>query len=201
MFEVVARRFAFEPATIEVVEGDRVRLLVRSADGPHGVEIKAFKVKKAVPRAKPGDSPVTIEFVAGAAGEYPILCSEYCGNGHEDMTGIPGGSREAKRRSKRRSMNRFFLYMLCRGDAALAVAGCDEELSSITGPTPNLEPTLSSIQTNIFNMSDSSGRLACIGCHTDQGRAPAGAGLVLLEGRSYQQLVGRPAPAGQAPRW
>ena len=87
VFEVVARRFAFEPATIEVTEGDKVRLLVRSADGPHGVEIKAFKVKKAVPRAKPGDSPVTIEFVASAAGEYPVLCSEYCGNGHEDMTG------------------------------------------------------------------------------------------------------------------
>jgi len=87
IFEVVARRFAFEPATIEVVEGDRVRLLVRSADGPHGVEIKAFKVKKAVPRAKPGDAPITIEFVATAAGEYPILCSEYCGNGHKEMTG------------------------------------------------------------------------------------------------------------------
>jgi cytochrome c oxidase subunit 2 len=87
VFEVVARRFSFEPATIDVVEGDTVRLLVRSADGPHGVEIKAFKVKKAVPRAKPGDSPVTIEFVAAAAGEYPILCSEYCGNGHKDMTG------------------------------------------------------------------------------------------------------------------
>ena len=87
VFEVVARRFSFEPATIEVIEGDTVRLLVRSADGPHGVEIKAFKVKKAVPRAKPGDSAVTIEFVASAAGEYPILCSEYCGNGHKDMTG------------------------------------------------------------------------------------------------------------------
>jgi cytochrome c oxidase subunit 2 len=87
VFEVVARRFAFEPATIEVFEGDTVRLLVRSADGPHGVEIKAFKVKKAVPRAKLGDSPVTIEFVAAAAGEYPILCSEYCGSGHKDMTG------------------------------------------------------------------------------------------------------------------
>lgn len=87
IFEVVARRFAFEPSTIEVVEGDRVRLLVRSADGPHGVEIKAFKVKKAVPRAKPGDAPVTIEFVASTPGEYPILCSEYCGNKHNDMTG------------------------------------------------------------------------------------------------------------------
>ena len=87
VFEIVAKRFSFEPDTVEVIEGDTVRLLVRSADGPHGVEIKAFKVKKAVPRAKEGDSPVTIEFVAAAAGEYPILCSEYCGNGHKDMTG------------------------------------------------------------------------------------------------------------------
>ena len=87
VFEVVARRFDFEPATIEVTEGDHVRLLVRSADGPHGVEIKQFKVKKAVPRAKPGDSPVVIEFVAASAGEFPILCSEYCGSGHKDMTG------------------------------------------------------------------------------------------------------------------
>ncbi len=87
VFEVVARRFDFEPSTIEVTEGDRVRLLVRSADGPHGVEIKAFKVKKAVPRAKPGDAPITIDFVATRPGEFPILCSEYCGNGHEEMTG------------------------------------------------------------------------------------------------------------------
>ena len=86
-FDVVARRFAFEPATIQVTEGDRVRLVVRSADGPHGVEIKQFKIKKAVPRAKPGDSPVVIEFVASQPGSFPILCSEYCGAGHEDMTG------------------------------------------------------------------------------------------------------------------
>ena len=31
---------------------------------------------------------MTIEFVASAAGEFPILCSEYCGDGHEDMKGM-----------------------------------------------------------------------------------------------------------------
>ena len=76
----------------------------------------------------------------------------------------------------------------------LVFASCDEELSSITGPTPNLEPTLSSIQANIFNMSDSSGRLACIGCHTDQGRSSrrsgtgsAGRPLVSATGRASQR--------------
>ena len=83
--EVVAKRFAFEPARIEVTEGERVRLVVKSADGVHGVEIKKFKVNKKVPR---GGDAVTIEFVASAAGEFPILCSEYCGDGHEDMKGM-----------------------------------------------------------------------------------------------------------------
>jgi hypothetical protein len=76
--------------------------------------------------------------------------------------------------------------------AALAVgaAGCDEKLSDVAGPTPDLEPTLSSIQREIFNTTDSSGRVACIQCHSDNGRITAG-NLVLLEGRSYTQLVGR----------
>lgn len=85
VIDVVAKRFAFEPARIEVIEGERVRLVVKSADGPHGIEIKKFKVKKVVKR---GDEPVTIEFTASAAGEYPIVCSEYCGEGHKEMKGM-----------------------------------------------------------------------------------------------------------------
>ena len=72
----------------------------------------------------------------------------------------------------------------------LTNTGCDEKLSSLTGPTPDLVPTLSGIQRTIFSVSDSSGRLGCVGCHTDQGRTPA-AGLVLIEGRAYDSLVGR----------
>jgi cytochrome c oxidase subunit 2 len=82
--EVVASKFSFEPSRVEVAEGERVRLVVKSADGVHGVEIKKFKVSKKIPR---GGEPVEIEFVANAPGEYPILCSEYCGKGHEDMKG------------------------------------------------------------------------------------------------------------------
>ena len=83
--EVVAKRFSFEPGRVEVIEGERVKLVVKSGDGVHGIEIKKFKVNKKVPR---GGDAVTIEFVASAAGEYPILCSEYCGDGHEDMKGM-----------------------------------------------------------------------------------------------------------------
>ena len=89
-------------------------------------------------------------------------------------------------------MRRFFLFTFCVA-AGLLSASCDEKLSSITGPTPDLSPSFASIQRTIFSASDPSGRLACVGCHTDQGRNPAGPGLVLLEGRSHQQLVGRPS--------
>jgi cytochrome c oxidase subunit 2 len=82
--EVVARRFTFEPATIEVAVGERVRLLVRSADGVHGVGIRKFKVNALIPR---GGAPVAIDFVASAAGTFPMLCSEACGDGHADMRG------------------------------------------------------------------------------------------------------------------
>lgn len=85
-------------------------------------------------------------------------------------------------------MRRFLLAGVCA--LAVASAACDEKLSSITGPTPDLSTSFSSIQQTIFNATDSSGRLACVQCHTDQGRVQTG-NLVLTEGRSYQQLVGR----------
>ena len=82
--DVLARRFAFEPAEIPVTVGERIRLVVRSGDGVHGIEIKRLKVNKEIPR---GGAPVAIEFTAPEEGRYPILCSEYCGDAHDQMKG------------------------------------------------------------------------------------------------------------------
>ncbi len=62
------------------------------------------------------------------------------------------------------------LYLVVAAAVFAGTVACDEALSSLTGPTPNLEPTLSSIQQEIFDTTDSSGRLACINCHN--GRNP-----------------------------
>ena len=80
--ELTAKRFAFQPDRLEVVEGDLVALAVTSADGTHGIEIKKLKLKKEVPR---GGSAVMLTFTAPAPGTYEIACSEYCGRGHDDM--------------------------------------------------------------------------------------------------------------------
>lgn len=76
--------------------------------------------------------------------------------------------------------------------ASVLAAACDESLSKLAGPTPNLEPTFSSIQTNIFSNTDSAGRTACTSCHTNQGRTPTG-GLTLLPEVSYASLVNSPS--------
>jgi cytochrome c oxidase subunit 2 len=82
--DIVATRYKFEPERVEVAAGEHVKLVVTSGDGVHGVEIKRLKINKKVPR----DGEVTIDLVATEAGEFPILCSEYCGKGHDVMKGM-----------------------------------------------------------------------------------------------------------------
>ena len=83
-FHVIASQFRFEPATIDVDEGDRVRLTLTSADVTHSLAIKALKVKVVIPE---GGEEVTVEFVAHKPGSFPFVCSEYCGSGHGRMKG------------------------------------------------------------------------------------------------------------------
>ncbi|HZM92834.1 MAG TPA: hypothetical protein VFB92_05415 [Vicinamibacterales bacterium] len=86
-------------------------------------------------------------------------------------------------------MRKPLLYWALAVASAIAVAACDEKLSDLTGPSPNLQPTFSSIQHDIFETTDTAGRTACVQCHTNVGRNPAG-GLNLLSGSSYAALVG-----------
>ncbi len=76
--------------------------------------------------------------------------------------------------------------------ATVALTACDEKLSSVAGPSPNLEPTFSSIQANVFEAPDQAGRVACTGCHTSTGKTPSG-GLNLNHDVAYDQLVNAPS--------
>src|SRR5436309_15959918 len=80
------------------------------------------------------------------------------------------------------------LSSLLLGMACIASIGCDEKLSSVAGPTPNLEPTFASIQSDIIQSTDSLGRTPCVQCHTSTGRNPSG-GLDLNPSAAYDQLV------------
>jgi cytochrome c oxidase subunit 2 len=82
--DVTASRYRFDPARIEVTQGDVVELVLHSADTDHGLAIKAYAVKVAIPK---GGEAVGVTFVASRAGTFPIECSEYCGSGHKRMRG------------------------------------------------------------------------------------------------------------------
>jgi len=71
--------------------------------------------------------------------------------------------------------------------AATLMIGCDEKLSDLTGPTPDLTPTFSSIQHNIFEATDSAGRAACTQCHNAVGSRFNG--VDLTSAVAYNNLV------------
>jgi cytochrome c oxidase subunit 2 len=83
-FEVTASKYKFDPARIEVNEGDAVKLVLHSTDTTHGIEIGEFNVKALIPK---DGTPVTVEFVASKAGTFEFKCSHFCGMGHGRMKG------------------------------------------------------------------------------------------------------------------
>jgi hypothetical protein len=85
-------------------------------------------------------------------------------------------------------MTRFSLFIVC-AIAGLVCASCDESLRSITGPTPDLAPTFTSIQREIFTSTDSAGRAACTSCHTTAGGRVPPAGMDLGSANAHAQLV------------
>jgi heme/copper-type cytochrome/quinol oxidase subunit 2 len=98
-FVVVARRYAFEPARLEVHEGDLVRITVRTDDIPHSFVIDALRIfKKATP-----DHPVTFELFTDRVGVFPFYCNLTLEDGCRNMKGElvvqpePDGNRERER--------------------------------------------------------------------------------------------------------
>lgn len=83
VIEVKAKKYDFEPSTIEVRQGERVVLRVTSTDRLHGIGIRKFGVSKEVPKGE----TVDVEFVASAVGTFKVICTEECGKGHDDMVG------------------------------------------------------------------------------------------------------------------
>ena len=82
-FKITAKQFQFEPSTIEVNKGDKVKLVVTSVDVPHGISIPEYGINE---RLDPG-KPKTIEFTADKEGTFTTFCSVFCGSGHSTMKG------------------------------------------------------------------------------------------------------------------
>ena len=81
--EMTAEHFHFTPEEIRVKAGTLVTIRVTALDGTHGFKLGAFGLDETI---EEGETK-TVEFYAGAKGEYGFHCSHFCGLGHLGMTG------------------------------------------------------------------------------------------------------------------
>ena len=81
IIEVKALKYRFEPDPIVVKLGEKVRLVVTSADVAHGLAISEFKINLTVGTGK----TESLEFVADKKGTFRTYCTVYCGQGHAQM--------------------------------------------------------------------------------------------------------------------
>lgn len=82
-FVVHARRYAFEPARLEVHQGDLVRITLRTEDIPHSFVVDALRISKRATL----DRSVTFELLADRAGVYSYYCNLALEDGCRNMTG------------------------------------------------------------------------------------------------------------------
>lgn len=80
---VVAKTWVFEPNKIEIPVGSTVTIYVTSPDLQHGFKITDTNVNMQV---VPGQVS-KLEYTFEEVGEFPYICTEYCGRGHAAMFG------------------------------------------------------------------------------------------------------------------
>ncbi len=68
---VVAKKYSFSPARIEVEQDDIIKVTLKTEDIPHSFTIDQYRISK---RVAPGQ-PVTFEIHADQAGTFTYYCS------------------------------------------------------------------------------------------------------------------------------
>lgn len=79
-----AAKFEFSATEIRVRKGRAVTLVLKSEDFPHGFSIPDFGVRVDL---VPGKT-VELTFTPDRAGRFAFLCDNFCGEGHDRMTGM-----------------------------------------------------------------------------------------------------------------
>ena len=79
-----ASPWRFYPEEVTVPVGSTVTFYVTSTDVQHGFNLKGTNINFMV---LPGQVS-TLTYTFDKPGEYPYICTEYCGVGHQNMYGV-----------------------------------------------------------------------------------------------------------------
>jgi cytochrome c oxidase subunit 2 len=80
---MLAMKFDYLPETITVKRGKPVVLEVSALDRVHGFDVPSLGLSAVIP---PG-APTILRFLPKKAGVFNLHCDNFCGDGHEGMTG------------------------------------------------------------------------------------------------------------------
>ena len=83
VIKIVAKKFVFEPAKIQLVKGETVVFEITSLDVAMGFNVPGFKLRGDV---LPGKT-TSVRLTADKAGSFDFFCDVDCGEGHDDMGG------------------------------------------------------------------------------------------------------------------
>lgn len=86
--ELKSVQYRWEPDTIVVKKGEKVRFVIDSIDVPHGFELEGIQIPNwDVDKAVRKGEKVILELNADEAGMWDMVCTVYCGPGHNGMRG------------------------------------------------------------------------------------------------------------------
>ena len=81
--QVTLRKYEFNPGSLHVKKGERVRLIMVSVDHDHGFKLDDFDINQKVRKG----TTAIVEFTADKSGTFQFRCSNVCGLGHRGMKG------------------------------------------------------------------------------------------------------------------
>ena len=81
---ILARKFEFQPAELELKLGEPVVFELTTADVHMGFDAPALGLNADIVAGK----PVRVPFTPTKAGEFEFVCDVFCGSGHEEMSGV-----------------------------------------------------------------------------------------------------------------
>ncbi len=81
---IKASKFEFSPAEVSVERGSPVTLVITATDYAHGFNLSDFNVRRDLIPGK----DVELTFTPDKAGRFVFACDNFCGDGHDDMSGV-----------------------------------------------------------------------------------------------------------------
>jgi cytochrome c oxidase subunit 2 len=79
---ITAKRFTYEPNEVHLKKGEKVTLVLKTADVTHGLLCPKLGIRGV--SIKP-DTETRVQVTPAEAGTFTAICSHFCGAGHGNM--------------------------------------------------------------------------------------------------------------------